>query len=270
MDLQLTGKRALVTGSSAGIGAGTARILAAEGARVAVHGRDRERTGAVAEAIRAAGGEAVAIVGDIATPAGSEAVARAVDDAFGGLDILVNNAGGKTAPGSPRWDEIGWDDWLGTYELNVGASVRLMRHFAPGMAERGWGRIVNLASASAVQPEPHLAEYNGAKAAIIAITATMARNLAHTGVTVNTVTPGLVMTPAIAGWFTAVGRNNGWGEDLDAIEGRITREMIPLCTDRIGRPEDIGRMIAFLASPASGYITGANFRVDGGQCRSVN
>ena len=116
MDLKLEGLRALVTGSSSGIGAGIATVLAREGAVVAVHGRDAARTRQVAEDLRAAGATAHWVLGDVATVEGCAAVAKAVDEAMGGVDILVNNAGGKSAAGNPPWFDVGWQDWVATDE----------------------------------------------------------------------------------------------------------------------------------------------------------
>ena len=270
MDLQLKGVRALVTGSSSGIGAGIARVLAAEGAVVAIHGRDEERARSISEEVRAAGGSSVVALGDLASEAGCARVADAVDAALGGVDILVNNAGGKTAPGNPGWLDVGWADWVGTYEMNVGAAVRLIHRFVPGMKARRFGRVIQIASAAGVQPEAGIGEYQAAKAAMINLSVGLARSLAHTGITVNTVSPGTILTPAVERWLAHIAEQQRWGNDWKTIEQRFTTEMIPLCADHIGRPEDIGRVVALLASPLSGYMTGANVRVDGGQCRSVN
>ncbi|MNQ81404.1 Acetoacetyl-CoA reductase [compost metagenome] len=182
----------------------------------------------------------------------------------------MNNAGGKTTPGNPAWLDVPWAEWLATYEQNVGAAVRLVHRLVPGMRERGWGRIVQIASAAATQTEPNIGEYQSAKAAMINLSSSLAKSLAHTGITVNTVSPGTILTPAVEQWLSAVSEQKKWGADWDEIERRFTTEMIPLCTDHLGRPEDIGRVVALLASPLSGYISGANYRVDGGQCRSVN
>jgi 3-oxoacyl-[acyl-carrier protein] reductase len=270
VDLQLNGKRALVTGSSSGIGAGIATVLAREGCRVVVHGRDEARTRAVAKSLVDSGSEACVVIGDLATAEGSAAVAAEVERLTGGIDILVNNAGGKTAAGNPAWFDVPWADWLGTYEQNVGAAVRLVRAFVPGMKARGFGRIVNITSASATQPEPTVGEYSASKAAMVNMTASLARALAHTGITVNSVMPGTILTPAVQAWLSHVAQQHGWGHDWNEIERRFTSELIPLCTSTIGRPEDIGRMVALLASPLSGYMTAGNYRVDGGQCRSIN
>jgi 3-oxoacyl-[acyl-carrier protein] reductase len=270
MDLQLREKRALVTGSSSGIGAGIARILAAEGVHVVVQGRDAERANRVAAEIRTQGGRAEVALGDLSCDESAARVSEAVITKLGGVDILINNAGGRTTVGNPPWLDIGLEDWRATYEQNVGAAVRMVRALAPGMKERGWGRIIQIASAAATQTEPDLGEYQAAKAALVNVSCSLAKTFAHTGITVNTVSPGMVLTPAAHGWMTSVASERGWGGHFEEIERRFTREVIPLSVARIGRPEDIGRLIAFLASPLAAYVTGANFRIDGGQCRSVN
>ena len=269
MDLELVGLRALVTGSSSGIGTGIASVLAREHAVVVVHGRDGPRTAAVAHALAKDGATTHCVTGDLSTIAGCAAVAQAVDDAVGGVDILVNNAGGKTAPGNPDWFDVGWDDWIGTYEQNVGAAVRLAHAFVPGMKSRGFGRIINITSAAATQPERNIGEYQAAKAAMVNLSASLARALSHTGITVNSVMPGTIMTPAVEQWLSHVAQQNDWGNDWSVIERRFTTEFIPLCTDKLGRPEDIGRMVALIASPLSRYMSGGNYRVDGGQVRSI-
>lgn len=269
MNLQLEGKRALVTGSSQGIGAGIARVLAEEGATVVVHGRNETRARAVLNDIQKMGGVAAIALGDLDTEEGCRRVADEVTAKLGGVDILVNNAGGKTVSGNPPWFEVPWADWIATYEQNVGAAVRLIHHFAPGMKERKWGRIIQIASAAATQPEAGIGEYQAAKAAMVNLTAGLARSLAHSGITVNTVSPGTISTPAVQAWLAAVAEQMRWGNDWSDIERRFTTELIPLCADHIGRPEDIGRVVALLASPLSGYICGANYRVDGGQIRSI-
>lgn len=280
MDLQLKDCRALVTGSSAGIGAGIAEILAGEGAVVVIHGRNAARAEAVAANIREKGGRAIIALGDLATDGGCRSVADTIETELGGLDILVNNAGGKASahqsdrddrnPNLP-WLDTPWDDWKWTYEQNVGAAVRLIKRFVPGMKERGWGRVVNIASAAATQAEPDLADYQPAKAAMVNMTSGLAKSLAGTGVTVNTVSPGTILTDTLketfTGWAKMLGKET---DDWDEIETFFTSEVIPQPIHHFGRPEDIGRVVALISSPLSSYLTGANYRVDGGQCRSVN
>ncbi len=280
MDLELEGKRALVTGSNAGIGAGIARILAQEGATVVVHGRNAERSERVVRDIRDSGGTACVALGDLATEAGCASVADTVIYEIGGVDILVNNAGGKASahlsdgtqrPANAPWLETPWKDWLWTYEQNVGAAVRLIQRFAPDMKARGWGRIINVASAAGTQTEAGLADYQPAKAAMINMTTGLAKSFADTGITVNTVSPGTILTETLAETFTEWAAQLGKKtEDWSEIERFFTTEVIPQPVSHFGRPEDIGRMVALLASPLSSYMTGANYRVDGGQCRSVN
>jgi 3-oxoacyl-[acyl-carrier protein] reductase len=280
MDLKLTGKRALVTGSSSGIGAGIAKVLAEEGAVVVVHGRSAKRCEQVVAELVVAGGSGSFVTGDLATEAGCAAVGDAVMAQHGGIDILVNNAGGRAcahregeegANQNPAWLETPWADWLWTFEQNVGSAVRLIQRLLPGMKERHWGRIINIASAAATQTEPDLAEYQPVKAAIVNMSASLAKTLSHSGITVNTVSPGAIVTPAVVKTFTGIALQMGWNaDDWDEIERRFTTELIPISASHFGRPDDIARMVALLASPLSNYMTGANYRVDGGQIRSVN
>jgi 3-oxoacyl-[acyl-carrier protein] reductase len=280
MDLQLNGKRALVTGSNSGIGAGIARTLAAEGATVVIHGRHAGRAEEVVAQIKKQGGQVLVALGDLATEAGCIAVGDSIIQALSGIDILVNNAGGRASmhrhdgragPMNAGWLDIPWSDWQWTFEQNVGAAVRLIQRFVPGMIQRNWGRVINIGSASATQTEPNLAEYQAIKAAMANMTTSLAKTLAHTGITVNTVTPGTIVTPAVVAAFTHWAQQLGWKpKEWSEIERRFTTEVIPQPVNHFGQPEDIGRMVTLLASPLSSYMTGANYRVDGGQCRSVN
>jgi NAD(P)-dependent dehydrogenase (short-subunit alcohol dehydrogenase family) len=280
MDLELRGKRALVTGSSSGIGAGIAKILAEEGARLVIHGRDAGKTQAVADRLAASGAEVAVATGELDREEDCAAVAGKSLAAFGGIDILVNNAGGmasanrldqKAARFNRPWLETPWDDWRWTYEQNMGAAVRLIQGLAPGMIERKWGRIINISSASGTQSEPDLADYQPAKAAMINMTTGLAKSLGGTGVTVNTVTPGTILTEGVRSGFVQWASQLGWAtDDFAEIERRFTTELIPQPIKHFGRVEDIGRMVAFIASPQAAYMTGGNYRVDGGQCRSVN
>ncbi|MDF8335309.1 SDR family NAD(P)-dependent oxidoreductase [Novosphingobium cyanobacteriorum] len=280
MDLQLAGLRCLITGSSSGIGEGIAHTLAAEGASVIVHGRDQQRTAAVAAAIGGRGQPVLAVTGDLVDPDGCAEVARRCNEMLGGVDVLINNAGGKTSshkqdgvarPANAAWLETPWDEWRWTYDQNVGAAVRLIQAFAPGMVERGFGRIINVASASATQPPPDLADYAPAKAAMVNMTVGLAKTLGGSGVTVNAITPGTILTPAVQSTFTGWARQLGWDDtSWDEIERRFTSEVLPQPIRQFGRPDDIGRMAALLASPLSSYMTGSNYRVDGGFCQSIN
>lgn len=280
MDLELNGKRVFVTGSSSGIGAAIARLLVEEGARVMVHGRDEAKTKSVTQSLIDSGGDAAYVTGELSEEDGCAHVVQHVVEKFGGVDILVNNAGGMAAANRPDstaesfnrpWLQTPWDDWRWTYEQNVGSTVRLIQAFAPGMIQQGWGRIINISSASATQTEPDLADYQPAKAAITNLTSGLAKSLSGTGVTVNAVTPGTIATEGVRAGFVEWAKQLGWSDlDWATIERRFTNEIIPQPTKHFGRPEDIARMVAFIASPQASYMTGSNYRVDGGQCRSIN
>lgn len=256
MDLRLKGKRALVTGSSDGIGTEIVRCLAAEGCAVLVHGRSPERTERVAAELRAAGAEADAVLGDL----GSEGLAAAVIDRAVDweTDILVNNAGPFA---EHDWDSAGSEAWLAAINLNVLSVVRMVHGLISGMRERGWGRVINLGTRGVVTPLPNMVEYSAAKAAVVNMTTSLARHLSGTGITANTVSPGVTLSPGMQHMFEerakAHGREPGaWHELAEAYA--------PNPCARLGTGEDIAAAIVFLASPLAGYINGINLRVDGG------
>ena len=268
MDLQLTNRRALVTGSSSGIGEAVARMLAAEGAKVVVHGRNRERAEAVAARIGAAG----VAIGDLSSDAGAQGVFDEAVVALGGtIEILVNNAGGSSTGNTTRNPvEIAVEDYASNYHANTLSSVRLCRLAVPAMTQAGFGRIINVSSAVAVQPNNLGADYSAAKAALNNFTVSLAGALKSTGITVNTVSPGIIMVDGLLRF----GRSK-----YDKPEASIEEVTQLLAADkvfdlppagRLGTPEDLGLIISTLASPISGFVTGANYRVDGGQVRSLN
>jgi len=263
MDLKLTGKRALVTGSSSGIGEGIARMLAAEGCAVVVHGRNAERARKVADEI----GAAAVALGDLSTDEGADAVAAAA----GAVDILVNNAGGAAGTSAMSWTEVPSALWVETFQQNALAAARMINRLLPAMQARGWGRVINVASAAGTQPIAFGPDYGAAKAAMINMTQSLARSLGACGVTANTVSPGMVLTPAVAKWFTGLSASMGWGDiSLEEAERRVTEQIVPIPVGRAGRVEDIAHAVCMIASPNAGYITGANVRVDGGQVQAVN
>lgn len=270
MDLQLSGKRALVTGASGGIGACIASVLAAEGVAVVVHGRDEKRASVVANQITAAGGKAVIALGDLATETGVAAVAAAADAAFGGIDILVNNAGAPSdAPGIGLF-ELDPKEWVATYERNLISALRLSRHFAEQMKARGWGRIIQISSALAYAPRGIQGDYTASKAALNNFTFNLSRALANTGVTVNGVSPGMTVTPMLEKWLANIAEANGLGHDVVKGEEFVLKNMFKAAVGRLGQPQDIANAIAYIASPLADYINGTTLRVDGGSSPAVN
>lgn len=270
MDLKLTGKRALVTGSTNGIGAATAKMLALEGASVVIHGRDKDRARQVKTEIETAGGEAIVALGDLQSDEQADRVCEAVNDALGGVDILVNNMG-HHQPFAPNWLDATSAEWATTYNANVIASVRTVKAFMPGMKDRGWGRIINLSSGAYTQPPPEFPTYGPAKAAVVNLSVALARALPSTGITVNTVSPGNTLTEAMKSNLVPIGAAAGWPEtDLEDIERRFVREKWPSPAGRMGRVDEVAALICFLASEYAAYITGANFRIDGGAHAAFN
>lgn len=213
MDMQLAGKRALVTGSSSGIGAEIARCLAREGVRVVVHGRDAARAQAVREEIMAAGGEAAMTLGGLTSDLSATSVIDVASDAFGGIDILVNNAGGAVSPGNRTWFDASLEDWAESYRYNTLAAVRLIKAFVPAMRERGWGRVIQISSRNAISPHAQFGDYGAAKAAVNNMTLSLSKALAGTGVTANGIMPGLIYTPQLNGWFLATAEQHANSAD---------------------------------------------------------
>lgn len=268
LDLKLAGKRALVTGSSSGIGEGVARVLAAEGAAVVVHGRNRERAEAVAAAIGAAG----VAIGDLSTDEGAASVhAEAVAALGGNIEILVNNAGGSSTGNTTKAPvEISIDDWVSNYHANALSAVRLCRLAVPDMVATGFGRVINVSSAVAVQPNNVGADYSGAKSALNNYTVSLAGSLKGVGVTVNTVSPGIIAVDGLLRHGRT--RYNDPEMSIEEVTMRFSEDgafVVPP-VGRLGTPEDLAIVICTLASPLSGFVTGANYRVDGGQVRSLN
>lgn len=187
MDLQLNDKIALVTGSSKGVGEAIAVALAREGAHVIVHGRDSVQAERVVNAIVSAGGRAYAVLGDLTQDEAVERLVAEVEDRVGAIDILVNNAGGSGPKND--WQTTTAEGWASTYDRNVLAAVRVSKRTLPGMRQAGWGRVINISSGAATMPPATGPDYAAAKAAINAMTASMAKAVAAEGITVNAISP---------------------------------------------------------------------------------
>lgn len=265
MDLQLKGKRVLVTGSSTGLGEATARLLAAEGAEVIVHGRDKERTAAVAESINQSGGMASFVLGDLSTDKGADAVAAGAL-AGGPVAILVNNAGAY----QPRpWLQVSVNDWQDSYNVNVLAYVRMIHRLLPAMKTLGWGRVIQIGSSGGIEPFALQPDYLAATAARHNLTVSLARELKGTGITSNTVAPGPMLVENTRQMLLGMAGQFGWGNDWADIERNAVEQFVQNDVGRFGKPEEVAAAVAFLTSPLADYITGALLRVDGGHTKSV-
>ncbi len=269
MDLGLKGRSCAVTGASRGIGAATAKLLCAEGANVLLVARDEERLRGAARGASAggaeAGGRAEVLALDVTRADAGERLLAAANERFGALDVLVNNAG------TARWrdlDEVPDEDWRAQYELNVMAPLRAMRAAAPPMAERGWGRIVNVCSTAGKRPSAAMPEYSVAKAAELSLSRLFADRYANSGVLVNAICPGPVESEM---WMEP----GGLLDQSQAMSGDASREEAlanagskrPI--GRLATSEEIGGAIAFLCSERASYVSGAAWSVDGGTVQVI-
>jgi 3-oxoacyl-[acyl-carrier protein] reductase len=242
MKIDLTGKSALVTGSTRGIGREIAAVLAGCGARVAVVGRDRAKA---AEAAAAIGGGAQGFAADVADTAQVAALVESVEQAFGAVDILVNNAGLTRDNLLLRIKD---DDWDAVLDANLKGAFAAIRAVTRGMMKRRWGRIINISSVVGITGNKGQANYAASKAGLIGLTKAVAKELASRNILVNAVAPGFIETDMTAA--------------LTPEARAALAEQIPLA--RLGTPADVAAAVAFLASEQAGYITGQVLVVDGG------
>jgi 3-oxoacyl-[acyl-carrier protein] reductase len=261
MDFGIRGKVALVCGASKGIAHAAAEELAREGCSLAICSRDAIAIGAAATRLQALGVPVLSIVADLATTEGIETVVRETHARFGHVDILIANTGGP--PTGPAM-EHDWAAWTRASELLLRSAVELTRAFVPGMRERKWGRVISITSKAVKEPVPALVLSNSLRAAVTGYLRTLANEVARDGVTVNTLLPG----------FTATERLEQLAE-ANSLRTGATRESVydgwiaQTPAGRLGRAEELGATIAFLASDRAGFITGQAILVDGGAVNTL-
>ena len=263
MDLGLTSKLALVTGSTAGIGFATAEALAREGARVIINGRTRARVEAAVTQLRrcVARADIQGLAADVATAAGCDSVIRT----FPEVDVLVNNMGIF----EPKaFEDIDDADWLRFFEANVLSGVRLARHYVRGMRSRDWGRIVFVSSESGLQIPAEMIHYGVTKTAQLAVARGLAETLAGTNVTVNSVLPGPTASEGVGQFVAQMARSTG--KDAATIEGEFFQKARPSSIlQRFATTAEVAAMITYACSAQASATTGAALRVDGGVVRAI-
>lgn len=258
MKLDLSGRKALVTGSTGGIGFATAKALAECGAHVFVNGRDGART---AQAAGRIGASAQPVTGDVGTAEGCAAIHAAT----GPVDILINNAGIFEPVDFLDADDAIWDRH---WRINVMSAVRLSRAYAPAMIEQGWGRIVMLGSESAFNIPAEMIHYGVSKTADVAFARGLAKRLAGTGVTVNSVLPGPTLSEGLEDMLADEAANSG--KPIGEVAADFVMANRPTSIiRRAASVEEVANMIAYVASPLSSATTGASLRVDGGVVDSI-
>jgi len=261
MDLQLSGKTALVTGSTGGIGFGIAKTLLKEGAQVIINGRTQESVDSAAAKLKQATGKApLTFAGDMSK---ADDIAR-LAKTFPNVDILINNVG-RFVPN--EFTASADKDWYDTFDLNVMSGVRLSRAYLPGMKQRNWGRIIFISSESALQIPVESVAYGMSKAAQIAVARGIAESCAKTGVTVNSILPGPTLDsddPRAERRFGGGGRSLAQAEE-EFINTRRPTSLIK----RFAHTDEVASLVAYVASPLSSATTGAALRVDGGVVKSA-
>jgi 3-oxoacyl-[acyl-carrier protein] reductase len=263
VDLQLAGRVALVNGASKGIGRAIAAALAAEGAVLVISARDEAAVTQAAGQISAVSGtQVVGVAADVSAPGTAERLVGTAVERFGGLDILVNNGGG---PPRGHFADFGDAAWQDAFDLLLLSVVRMVRAALPHLRASGRGRVINIGSTSVKEPIPGLILSNSLRAGVAGLARTLADELAPDQITVNSVLPGSILTDRLRAGSAARAEQAGTHVD-DLIRAEVAK-LVPL--GRVGEPEDLAALVAYLCSTAADYVTGQTIAVDGGLLRSI-
>ena len=262
MDLGIDGRVAIVTGGSKGIGAATARRLAAEGVRLVLGARDRAALDRLIDELGEAGARAVGVEADVVDRSSSARLRQAAIDAFGRVDIVINNAGG----GGAALSDFEEDEWHEVYAKNVTSAMRLVQVCLPDLRGQGWGRIVNVSSTSARHCDPRFGPYGAAKAALLHVSRNLALAYSRDGVLTNCVLPGLTRTDGVLERYAVVAATAG--RTPDGIEQRMMQRQ-PIAIGRAGEPQEVAAVIVFLCSELASWMSGSLVSVDGGTLTDV-
>lgn len=266
MELGLKEKVVLVTGASKGIGKAIAFAMAKEGCRVAISARHKDDLQELADAIEQSGGTAYAIATDLTKTDEIQKLVDRIVNKWGTIHVLINNAGtiGSFSP----FEDISLEEWHQVFNLNLFANVEITRAVLPQMQQQQWGRIINISSESGLQPDPTMCHYNSSKAAILNLTKSLSKAYAKDGILVNAVSPAAIRTQMLEEVFQKQAEEKEIS--LQKAESSFLQENRPnLVLERAGKPEEVAATVVFLASEAASFITGSNYRVDGGSVASI-
>lgn len=266
MELDIDGRVALVTGSARGMGRTIAESLLEEGCSVVICDLDEEALSETASELRETG-DVLDVQADVTDPDDVDRLVKRMVDVFGTVDILVNNVGilGSESP----LHEIDEAEWEAVYDVNVKGAVRVTKACLPHMREQGWGRIINIASEAATQPDAFKPHYDSSKAAIVNFTKNLSKTYGKEGILVNAVSPATTYTPMVQELLEE--RAEETDRSVEEVREEFVREEKPnVVLERLAKPKEIANVVAFLASERASYITGSNYRVDGGSVGSIN